>query len=179
MTTVKKGDGNIGFGGKPLPPEGEQKYVFNGFAELRGKTKEMLIIQAEYAIDPDGTAPIECLCWLANEKGLESLMSIIIESGVHKKLMAKDKSLPDPVVEGWDDEQVLLKPEFIEQLGIELVGCSAFITIEHFDDEWKDEEKGTIQKRRKSRVVSIRAFDGKEGKPAEGTPPTETPGEWE
>ncbi len=179
MAKVKKGDGSIGFGGKPLPPEGEQKYIFNGVAELCGKTNQMLRIEAEYAIDPDGTQPVTCLCWLADEKGLQSLMSIIVESKVYKKLMAKDKSLPNPEPDGWDDEQILLTPEFIEQLGIELVGCSAFITIEHFDNEWKDEE-GNDRKSRKSRVVNIREYDGKSGKVENGTPPVgKTVDEWE
>lgn len=178
MTVVKKGDGNIGFGGKPLPPKGEQKYVFNGSAELRGDAKEMLVIQAEYAIDPDGTAPVECLCFLGNEKGLEALMSIIIDSGVYKKLMAKDKSLPDPEKDGWDDEQILLNPKFIEQLGIELVGCPAYITIDHELNQWKD-NKGNDRERMKSRVLSIRPFDGKSSKVKTEDKKAETTDEWD
>lgn len=165
-------------GGKPLAPEGEQKYVFNGVAVLCGKSNETLRIEAEYAIDPEGTKPASCFCFLGADKGLEGLMSIIVDSGVYKKLMAKDKSLPDPEVNGWDDEQVLKNPKFIEQLGIELVGCPIYLTTRHEDNEWEN-DKGDKIKGKNSRVISIRAYDSK-GEPANVVPnETNTTDNWE
>ncbi len=154
MTVVKKGDGNLDSGGKPLPPEGEFKYIFNGVAVLCGKGMETLRIEAEYPLDTEGTKPVSCFCFLGNEKGLESLMSIISDTKVYEKLMAKNKSLP-PVEDGWDDEEVLKDPKFIEQLGIELVGCTALLTTKHEPNEWED-EKGNKRVGKNSKVVSIR-----------------------
>lgn len=179
MTGIKKGDGTMDSGGKPQPPEGENKYVFNGVVKLCGKNNETLRIEAEYAIDPDGTKPISCFCFLGADKGLESLMSIIIDSGVYKKLMAKDKSLPDPAIDGWDDEQVLKRPEFIEQLGIELIGCPIYLTTKHEPNEWKNEKDETIMGKN-SRVLSVRAFDGKGGKSeAKGKKEESTEEKWD
>lgn len=179
MTGIKKGNGYTGESiGKPQPPEGENKYVFNGVTKLCGKGNETLRIEAEYTIDPDGTKPVSCFCFLGADKGLESLMSIIIDSGVYKKLMAKDKSLPDPEVDGWDDEQVLKKPEFIEQLGIELVGCPIYLTTKHEPNEWEN-EKGDKIKGVNSRVLSIRPFDGKGGEVKAEGKAAATTDEWD
>ncbi len=155
-------DGEVGGGGKNNPPEGENHYVFNGVCKLCGDSKESVQIGTEYALDPEGVKPVYCFCYLGNEKGLESLMTIIVESGVAKKLMAKDRSLPDPS-EGWDDDDVLKNPKFIEQLGIELKGCEAYITTKHEENEYED-KAGNKRKGVNSKVISIRKFDGKAGK---------------
>ena len=160
-------DGVIGSTGKPNPPEGENHYVFTGVAKLCGETKETVQIEAEYALDPEGTKSVMCFCYLGNEKGLESLMTIIVETGVYKKLMAKDKSLPDPS-EGWDDDDVLKNMDFLEQLGIELVGCEAYITTKDEPNEYEN-KKGITVKSTNARVISIRKYDGKAGKKADAT----------
>lgn len=152
-------DGVIGVETKPCPPENEQHYEFDGVCKLCGDSKETVQIGLQYVLDPEGTKDVFAFCYLGNEKGLESLMTIIVESGVYKKLMAKDKSLPDPK-EGWDDDSVLKNPEFIEQLGIELKGCEAYVTTKHEENEYEN-KKGIKVKGKNSRVISMRKYDGK------------------
>lgn len=157
-------DGVVGSSQIPNPPEGENHYVFTGVCKLCGDTKETVQMEAEYALDPEGTKSTMMFSYLGNERGLESLMTIIVASGVYKKLMAKDKSLPDPK-EGWDDDDVLKNPEFIEQLGIELKDCEIYLTTAHEENEYKD-KKGIDRKGINNKVISVREYDGKAGKKA-------------
>ena len=168
-------DGVVDAGGKPNPPEGENHYQFTGVCKLCGDAKETIQLGAEYALDPEGTKETMMFCYLGNEKGLESLMTVIVASGVYKKLMAKDKSLSDPA-EGWDDDEVLKNTDFMEQLGIEIKGCDIYLTTKHETNDYVD-KKGIDRKGINNKVISVRPYDGKSKKAgssdAEAKPETE------
>ncbi len=177
MGVVTAGDGSMDLGGKPLPPEGEFKYIFNGVAEMCGNDGQSLRIEAVYSLDPDNTKEVSCFCYLGAEKGLKSLMSIIVDSGVYKKLMAKNSNLPDPK-QGWDEDLVLKQPDFIKQLGVDLIGCEIMFTTKNEEYEYED-KKGVKRTGSNARVKFVRACDGSSATGASVEDEPDTPaGAW-